>query len=96
MRFRHAAALALVGWYLMLPPPNPDNKNTILLGADLSLWAVYESYDNAKECRRERETLKARIPFTDTDEVLKRGSISDKMRWFGQCVATDDPRLKQK
>jgi hypothetical protein len=38
MNARHAAALALVGWYLMLPPPtvrkypNPIDKTQLLSG----------------------------------------------------------------
>ena len=43
MNLRHAAALALVGWYLMVPPlSNPS--------APLSKWNLYRSYDTAREC----------------------------------------------
>jgi hypothetical protein len=29
MKFRHAAALALVGWYLMMPPLYNDEKSHV-------------------------------------------------------------------
>jgi hypothetical protein len=46
MNLRHAAALALVGWYLMMPlmaTPGPD------LG--LKYWSNDGSFDTAAECR---------------------------------------------
>ena len=55
MKPRHAAALALVGWYLMVPPPGPPrstgantappNKN-----APLNQWTTRNSYDSAQAC----------------------------------------------
>jgi hypothetical protein len=48
MKARHAAALALVGWYLMTPPillKCPDE------GAPLSRWTVEEAFDTARECK---------------------------------------------
>jgi|SRR5713101_6058180 len=54
MNLRHAAALALVGWYLLRPPgPNngaPDFK------APLSRWTYSGSFDSAKGCERERDS----------------------------------------
>ena len=40
MKARHAAALALVGWYLMLPPMQDDLDSTCAHYATttLSLW----------------------------------------------------------
>jgi hypothetical protein len=60
MNFQHAAALALVGWYLMTPPAAPsggyDNA------APLGKWFVYGGYDSAQECEGakflDREGLK--------------------------------------
>ena len=48
MKPRHAAALALVGWYLMVPPP--DN-----LTAPISAWEVAASYDTGKHCSLEQQ-----------------------------------------
>jgi len=42
---RHAVALALVGWYLMVSP-DWGTKDT-----PLSQWEIQGSYDTATECR---------------------------------------------
>ena len=48
MKPRHAAALALVGWYLMMPlKDHPE--------APIKYWSQIGSYDSAKECEAERE-----------------------------------------
>jgi hypothetical protein len=98
MKLHHTAALALVGWYLMMPPRSPGAKS-VDLGADLSLWGHWNSYVTAAECRRELDKL--RVPLTrkydyDMNGVLRRGTIFEQMAYFARCVATDDPRLKEK
>jgi len=40
MKPRHAAALALVGWYLMMPPWRP----TVDVSAPLSRWAPFNGW----------------------------------------------------
>jgi hypothetical protein len=52
MKLRHAAALALVGWYLMMPPTSPPNSFTINEAAPLSKWYLIESFDSAESCKR--------------------------------------------
>jgi hypothetical protein len=44
---------------------------------------------------------KLRVPLTrkydyDMNGVLRRGTIFEQMAYFARCVATDDPRLKEK
>jgi hypothetical protein len=48
MNLRHAAAVALVGWYLMVPPLGPNGS--IDPNAPLSRWEQYEGHDNAAAC----------------------------------------------
>jgi hypothetical protein len=59
MNTRHAAALALVGWYLIAPPPArprpssnsaPPNES-----APLNKWTIWSSYDSAKVCESARK-----------------------------------------
>lgn len=45
MKLRHAA-LASVGWYLMLPPP----RRPIFPYAPLAAWEWVGSFDTAAEC----------------------------------------------
>src|ERR1039457_3827850 len=48
MNPRHAAALALVGRYLMVPPH--PTATTLDSDAPLSKWRVYEVFDTAVTC----------------------------------------------
>jgi hypothetical protein len=114
VNLRHAAALALVGWYLMVPPFKPHKPQpafTIpsleaqILNTDapLSKWEIYVANDSADEC----EAFKAAtLKLADQQKITgKDGSITDRggraillemQLRHSQCVATDDPRLKEK
>ena len=86
MKSRHAAALALVGWYL-ITPPFVGNNRMLKPNAPLSQWDVLyilESYSECQETRREFATE------DDPGMVLNAEKISYL------CVAADDPRLEQK
>jgi hypothetical protein len=83
MNLEHAAALALIGWYLMmLLEPAPGTTPNLSL--PLSKWWTLGSYDTAAQCERVRLTI--------IDQE------SPEMRFIGalmlRCIATDDPRLK--
>ena len=99
MRPRHAAALALVGWYLMLPDvlPHVGSAATIPsnrlfdLNASIAKWTQWEALDSARDCQDERVRL---LNKTNSDSLA-----DDDVEWsgrlaFAKCVATDDPRLK--
>jgi hypothetical protein len=114
MTLRHAAALALVGWYLMFPhlrdadeaatrlktfeslskkvQPNgrPPASVFFNLDAPLGQWSIAGSFDTAASCEKTRgqfvyEALKHRSSPIDEADYMS-----------GQCIATDDPRLKAK
>ena len=51
MKPRHAAALALVGWYLMVPPLSGKGVD---LSAALSQWEEQAGFDSADSCERAR------------------------------------------
>jgi hypothetical protein len=59
MNIRHAAALALVGWYLMLPPVGYDSKLARFVtggwnddgSPNLSRWEQAGSFDTASDCQ---------------------------------------------
>jgi hypothetical protein len=102
MNPRHAAALALVGWYLMSPPLSPDGKRVVGY-APLSEWQIGESFDSAAECEQAlSDGIKANrklaeevgncrpVPGTTCDDVLLHDAA------LAKCIATDDPRLKEK
>jgi hypothetical protein len=89
---RHAAALALVGWYLMMPA----TKKAALEGPSGS-WKVSSAHDTAADCEAVRaqgiEILKTAVQKQpNNDAALTALGIAT----FAQCVATDDPRLRPK
>jgi hypothetical protein len=85
-----AAALALVGWYMMMPPPDPLDRLHANFDAPLSQWRISRAFDNAEDCNNFRDQWQ---------DYAKRKNLSSRMQdaaAFSQCVASDDPRLKGK
>ncbi len=95
MKPRHAAALALVGWYLM--SPLVDQKAAkIVYEAPLTYWEHEGSFDTAAECERKRKEnvrwiTNLTIKRTDTSPGSHLGLDS---ALAAKCIASDDPRLK--
>jgi hypothetical protein len=52
MKPRQVAALALVGWYLMVPPPVLHSSLPVDLGEPLSDWRLFSIHDSAAECEQ--------------------------------------------
>jgi hypothetical protein len=52
MKLHHTAALALVGWYLMVPPPVLHSSVPVDLDAPLSKWRIFSIHDSAAECEQ--------------------------------------------
>ena len=95
MNLRHAAALALVGWYLMIPPHPTDT--TLDSDAPLSKRRVYDAFDTAATCdtarASEEQDWKSKAD-ADPDNALAKFLVKSLLT--SQCIATDDPRLKEK
>jgi hypothetical protein len=82
MTCRHAAALALVGWYLMVPPAAETPRFDVK--APLNKWAIDSRFNTGGECRNTLAARRAKEARKDVEPRL----------WsFGKCVASDDPRL---
>ncbi len=86
MNLRHAVTLALVGWYLMVPPT--DGNGHFFKDRPLSEWhiTVSSSFDSARDCLAERQAYVAsyQVDHAMLDFVLA-----------SQCLSTDDPRLRE-
>ena len=106
MKLRHAAAFALVGWYLMVSPFTRKSY----LGADihaaqlglllihpnpdmaqpLSKWQKIGQFDSEHDCHRALRRLEY--------EGEKPADTPTTFRWpvwgTARCIASDDPRLK--
>lgn len=107
MRFRHAAALVTIGWYLMIPPshmsssPSQAKKKRVLqpdVTAPLSGWYPVETFSTEFMCHESLRDLSAQ---SNAREHFLKGKNSPGERQFlvqalrsGQCITTDDPRLK--
>jgi hypothetical protein len=101
---RHAAMLALMGWYLMTPPLDatnlPDDH------APISSWRNEQSFDSAQDCEQGKITvLENRIEGSKHLEKMQAGPPAPEVfenyrRWtrevfaVSKCIGTDDPRLK--
>jgi len=86
INIRHAAALALVGWYLMVPPM--AHKEDWQLGgprgperAPLSKWFTYDWFDTADACTKARDSLVA---------GASSNALNDYHRWLAGRAPSDD------
>lgn len=127
MKPRHAAALVLVGWYLMMPPrctemtPGAGDVEAGPLalcrwtGQPMRYWELRESFDTAKDCRAYIRDWQARARSSERKELGSKiygkwsetwwKSLSETQQAVvmdsddadvARCIASDDPRLKEK
>jgi len=91
MKPRHAAALALVGWYLMVAPRDGELNP---IKAPLSAWEQSQAFDSAKAC--DYAAGEANANWTSKWFAKNPGRVPDwtEDRPFANCFATNDPRLK--
>jgi hypothetical protein len=92
MKFRNAPALALVAWYLMIPPEVGNGPPIIWYKAPLTEWDRASTFDTEKACRerfRESSTMKGAF------ENYAQARVVDRLQ-HGRCVPSDDPRVKGK
>lgn len=100
MKIRHAAALTLMGWCLMVPPDHPKLDDPIewVSRAPLSDWKIVQRFNATSACeKRKREiisdalhAINADAKARRTEAVLSDYAISNN----ATCVSSDDPRLK--
>ena len=108
MKLPHSAALALVGWYLMTPP---FQAGALMSDAPLSAWSQADAFDTASACNVPKVALQKAAHAPGAAERTARGYAKDHpnvtvppMPWSkmteatdsAECIATDDPRLKEK
>jgi hypothetical protein len=86
---RHAAALAIVGWYMMMPPSGRDFP-TGNVDAPLTQWSKRATtFRDQAECEHVLDRIRR-----NTNAKNKQSAV----RYYkqAQCVSADDPRLKPK
>src|SRR5271170_3129792 len=75
VNLHHAAVLAFVGWYLMLPPMQGGRPNE---SAPLSQWVIIESFNTAKECNMLLQAdAESRTHFMPATEPLLQASAAE-------------------
>jgi hypothetical protein len=90
MKPRHAAALALVAWYLIAPPvrvPKGDEPAYMDEHARYRDWEILQVYKMANECEVAQRRARFDVNPDNPDPWLAQ---------FGdaECIASDDPRIK--
>jgi hypothetical protein len=90
MKTRHAVVLALVGWYLMVPPY--IGSTGLADKEQLSAWQRFGPYKSESDCadskRKWEGTLEA--PHSATDTRPEQGLMASQE---ALCVPDNDPRL---
>ena len=88
MKLRHAAALALVVWYLIVPPLVIHSSVPVDLDAPLSKWGIFSSHNSAADCE---QTLVAFYKLAKTELVANPADESYRVRFYqlesSQCIA---------
>ncbi len=92
MKLPCAIALALVGWYLMVPPLDTDSSVSRRKDElPLSEWVIVGSFDTADACRQKREADMRRahaeaskIPLKERDSFL---TVEGPFQTL--CIATE-------
>jgi len=101
MKARHAAALALVAWYLLQPPWSGP---TLDLTRPLSKWVNQGSFGSAAQreiakadlengLRGDIDTAEGKSPNSQDLPILWGAEAAEQM---SQYIASDDSRLKPK
>jgi hypothetical protein len=83
-----ALALAILGWYLMIPPRTGRDQQTFDDRAPIASWFVFSAHDAAHECEGAK--------FLNREGHKQSGDPMKAALDSAQCIATDDPRLKGK
>jgi hypothetical protein len=87
MKRHHAAALALISWYLMVPPAKSTGEPD--LRAPLSKWVTDGSYDTVQAChKRYQDDVQRALTFAH-----KIGHDVSSRIQNEKCIASNDPRL---
>jgi hypothetical protein len=92
MNLRHMAGIALVGWYLMVPPMADDGVS-VDTKAPLSDWYnMKPGFASKQDCEDTKAKMISLHPHPSSpDEQLRHEGAQAAL-----CVPSDDPRLKGK
>lgn len=101
MKLRHAAALALMGWYLMVPPFSRVTHR-ILTSAPVSKWENFNAMNDPKEggfrsLARCEEFRTSSIEWWGRQKPEYRDDLANRITYqqlrLGKCIAHPNPSL---
>jgi hypothetical protein len=106
MKPRHAAVLALLGWYLLIPPvfsPMGEHPRAFNdLNAPMNRWDIWASFESQAACEKEKERIRNEAPLRirfaheRPDQDLNGNILAVAQAWqLAECVATGDLRLRR-
>jgi hypothetical protein len=87
MNPRHAATLALVGWYLIGPPLKAGEPAAVDWNAPVSKWLPISFFDTATDCQKTIKEVEAR-----TEERARQTQTKPPPNRF-LCLDDNDPRM---
>ncbi len=106
MNPRHAVALALVGWYLMVPPDSTV-PHSVDSAAPISRWSIVTNFESTDTCKQALTELRnkngdpAKLDATGRLRRFQKRQPADLELAHARidhatCIATGDPLLKEK
>jgi hypothetical protein len=95
MKLHHAVAIALVGWYVLVPPTTEDLA--LDLKAPLSQWIKPKSFEGLHDCILDAGELHERAAGNQSIRPSLKFT-GFQLRQFGEaiCASDDDLRVKEK
>jgi hypothetical protein len=101
---RHLAALAIVGWYLMMPPDSAKIPHDVDSETPISRWIVVTNFPDEDTCEKALTDIQNNqqdpVTLDKTGKLarLKKNDVAlGKARAVNAaCLASDDIRLKGK
>ena len=104
LKRRHFAALAFVGWYLVMPPNSIKIPHGVDSEVPLSRWIIVTSFDTEDNCEKALTDLQDKeedpIDLDKTGKLARLGkkppdaALGKARAVNAACVASDDVRLK--
>jgi hypothetical protein len=104
MNIRYAAALALLGWYLIAPgftdwtrlelskhDPGAASGSDFFIFSPLKNWDTLRTFDTPMQCETGRELLQHK---TDPLPGAEAKTFAQFQARSAQCIVSDDPRLE--
>lgn len=99
MKIPHSVALALVGWYLMVPPDSNDKAAAIATANyDYSQWETIDSFDSAADCQsvlrgvrgiiahRLKKNFNVSADVPGIHSAIQHATSEDQLEWLKFAV----------